>query len=56
MAQLLEALATDARVRGLSPWRDQTFTQSGESRQLSVIPGVGIKRRGHMELKDQHTA
>ena len=36
MAQLLEVLTTDPRVRGSSPLPDQTFTQSVESRQLSV--------------------
>ena len=56
MAQLLEALTIDPRVRGSSPRHDQTFTQSGESRQLSVIPGVGITRYGHIERKDQDTA
>ena len=44
MAQLLEALTTDQKVRGLSPWHDQTSTQSVQSGQLSVIPGVGITR------------
>ena len=52
MAQLLEALTTDPRVRGSSPWHDQTFKQSEESRQLSVIPGMGITRCGHIERKD----
>ena len=56
MAQLLEALTTDPRVRDSSPWPDQTFTQSGESRQLSVIPSLGITRCGHLERKDQDTA
>ena len=29
---------------------------SGSSRQLSVIPGVGITRCGHIERKDLDTA
>ena len=57
MAQLLEAMITDPRVRGSSPKHDQTFTQSEESRHHSVgIPGVGIARCGHIERKDQDTA
>ena len=40
MTQLLEVLTTDPRARGSSPWHDQTLTQSEESRQLSVIPGI----------------
>ena len=32
MAQFLEALTTNPRVSGLSPWHEQTFTQSEESR------------------------
>ena len=44
MAQLLEAPTTDPRVRGSSPWHDQTITKSEESRQLSVIPGIGTTR------------
>ena len=52
MAQLLETLATDPRVRGSSPWHYQTSTQSEESRQLSVIPDVGITRCGHIKRKD----
>ena len=56
MAQLLEELATNPRVRGSSPWHDQTITKSEESRQLSVIPGIGITRCGHIERKDQDTA
>ena len=44
MAQLLEALTTDPRVRGSS----QTSIQSEESRQISVIPGIGITRCGHI--------
>ena len=50
------ALTTDQRVRGPSSWHDQTFTQSEESRKLSVIPGVGITRCGHIERKDKGTA
>ena len=53
MAQLLEALTTDLRVRGPSHWHDQTFTQSEESRQLSVIPGIVIMRCCHIERKDK---
>ena len=53
MARLLGALFTDPRVRGSSPWHDQTFTQSEEGRQLSIIPGVGIMRCGHIEMKDK---
>ena len=56
MAWLLEALTIDPRVRGSSPWHDQTFTQSEESRYLSVIPGIGITRCGQIERKDQDTA
>ena len=56
MAQLLEALTTDPRIRDSSPSPDQTFTQSVESRQLSVISGLGITRYGHIERKDQDTA
>ena len=57
MAQLLEALTTDPRVRGSSPWHDQTLTKSEESRQLSVgISGLGIMRCGCIERKDQGTA
>ena len=54
MAQLLGALTTDPTVLicGSSPWRDQTFTQSRESGQLSVIPGIGITRCGPIERKD----
>ena len=52
MAQLLEALTTDPRVCDSSPWHDQTFTQSCE---LSVIPGVGIARCGHIERKGKDT-
>ena len=53
MAQLLEALTTDPRVRGSSPWQDKTFTQSEESCQLSVIPSIGITRCGHIERKNE---
>ena len=56
MAQLLEALTIDPMVRGSSPGHDQTFNQSEDSRQLSVIPGVGITRCGHIKRKDQDTA
>ena len=57
MAQLLEALTTGPKGGGSSPLHDQTFTQSEESRQLSVIPGVGITKCGHIERKDlQDTA
>ena len=56
MAQLLEDLTTYTRVCGSSPWHDQTLTHSEGSHQLSVIPGVGIMRRGHIERKDQDTA
>ena len=52
MAELLEGPTTDPRVCGSSPWPDRTFTQSGESRQLSAIPGVGITRYGHIKRKD----
>ena len=56
MAQLLEGLSTYPKGRGLSPWHDQTYTQSEESHQLSVIPGIEIIRCGHIEWKDQGTA
>ena len=56
MAQLLEALTMDLRVSGSSPWHDQTFSKSEESRQFSVIPGLGITTCGHIERKDQDTA
>ena len=56
MTQLLEALTTDPLVHGSSPWHDQTFTQSEKSRQLSVIPGVGITRCCHIEREVQDTA
>ena len=56
LGQLLEALTTDPRVRGSSPWHEQTFTKSVESRQLPVIPGVGITWCGHIERKDHDTA
>ena len=52
MAQWLGALTTDPMVRVLSPWHDQTFSQSEESHQLSVIPGIGITRCGHIERKN----
>ena len=57
MAQLLEALNTDPRVRGSgSFWHDQTFTQNEECRQLPVIPGLGITWFGHIERRGQDTA
>ena len=56
IGQLLEALTSDQRVLDSSSWHDQTFSQSEESRQVSVIPGVGIMRCGHTERKDQNTA
>ena len=41
-----------------SPWHDQTLIQSEESRQLSVIPGIGIMRCGNIKrnrtLLDKH--
>ena len=49
-------LSADYRPKGCGSWHDQTFTQSEESRKLSVIPGVGITRCGHIERKDQDTA
>ena len=55
MAQLLAALTTDPKVRGSSPLYNKTFTQNEESRQLSVIPGVGITRCCHIKRKDQDT-
>ena len=51
MAQLLEALTTVPKVCGSSPWLDQTSTQSEESHQLSVLPGIGITRCGHIETR-----
>ena len=52
----LESLTTDPRVRGSSPWHDKIFPRSEESRQLSVIPGVGITRYGQIDRKDQDIA
>ena len=53
MAQLLGLLTTDPRACDWFPGHDQTFTQSVESRQLSVILGVEITRCGQIERKDQ---
>ena len=56
MAQMLEALTTDPRLRGSSPWPDQTFTHGEESRKLSVVPNLEITKCGHIQRKDQDTA
>ena len=56
MAQLLDALTTDPRGRGSSPWHDKTITKNEESHKLSVIPGIGITRCGHIERKERDTA
>ena len=55
MAQWLGSLTTDPRVFCLSPGHDEMVIQSEDSRQPSVIPGVGITRCGHNEKKDQDT-
>ena len=34
-------------------YKFSTFTQNEESRQRSVIPGIGITRCGHIERKDR---
>ena len=39
MAQSLDSLATNRRVRVSSPWHDKTFLQSEESRQLVTSSG-----------------
>ena len=54
----LNKVEDDSVVRGADyrPNFHQNFTQSGESRQLSVISGVGITRCGHIERKDKDTA
>ena len=44
----------DAMFSGLNP--PSSFTKIEESRQLSVIPGAGITRCGHIERKDLDTA
>ena len=48
----------DYRSKGLGfeSWRDQTLTQTEESRQFSVTLGVGITSCGHIERKDQGNA
>ena len=56
IGQWPEALTTEPSVRSSGPWYDQTCTHGVESRQLSVIPSVGIRSWGHIEGKDQDTA
>ena len=53
MARLL---CIDPMVSGSSPTQAKHILRSEESRQLSVIPGVGITRCGHIERKDIDTA
>ena len=45
-----------SKCLGSNPGHDQTLTDSEGSRQLSGIQGVGIKRCGHIERKNQETA
>ena len=45
-------LRIDHMVSGSSPTSAKLSVRVRESRQLSVIPGVEITRRGHIEKKD----
>ena len=51
-SSMVRFLRIDPVVNGSSPTAAATSTYSEESRQLSVIPGVGITSCGHIQRQD----